>query len=285
MLAFTISKAQTVASDDFERANLGTDWTIYFGSGTIEIVDSSDLGFPSNNNAFGLVGWTATPFAADQYSEIIISANRPDSVLTQAFVRRRNSDGARYGFHWNAGFGGRWEIKYDGVPGPQTRLLAYLNGQGPVGGDVLTIRISGMTISGLVNGTMMLQVSDTAFTTSNPITTTGVPGIAFVYGSQSPVFPAAAIEQWNGGDLMQTVIPELESDFSSSVFPNPAFTEIKINLAAKNNFEIRIFNTLGEAVIKIKNQPVVNIFDLQRGIYFLETTVDGIRTMKKFVKQ
>ena len=98
MLLVKTGTAQTTASDNFERHLLGNNWTVYFGGGDVGIVDSSDLGYPGNSGYFGLLGYTATTFTANQYSEIIISANKNDSMLCQAFVRRRSSDFARYGF-------------------------------------------------------------------------------------------------------------------------------------------------------------------------------------------
>ncbi|MEP7170173.1 MAG: hypothetical protein ABI855_12440, partial [Bacteroidota bacterium] len=174
LLASANSNAQQTASDDFERHLLGNNWTVYFGGNDVGIVDSSDLGYPGNSGYFGLLGWTTNTFQADQYSQIIISPNKNDSMLCQAFVRRRSSDFARYGFHWNNI--GQWEIKYDGVPTAQTRILASVFAPAPVGGDTIRTEITGMTISGYRNGTLMLTATDTAFTTSNPITTTGTPG-------------------------------------------------------------------------------------------------------------
>jgi hypothetical protein len=277
-----ISFAQVTVSDDFERASLGTNWTLYFGNGSVEIVNNSDLGFPANNSAFCLAGWTADTFAANQFSEIIISINRPDSVATQAFVRRRSADGARYGFHWNNNFGGRWEIKYDGVPSVQTRLLASVTGTAPIPGDTLRTEISVMTIRGYVNGTLILQVTDTAFATSNPIDSTGVPGLAFVYGATAPVFPAAIIEHWNGGDLNLTSVNTLSGKTLPVVFPNPASNQV--NIICKDFSSAELFSVDGKCVTTTV-QPTLDVSSIADGIYFLRIIAGNQAWFSKVIKR
>ena len=132
---FTLS-AQTVF-DDFERTTgLGHNWTVFAGNSSVGIVNGSDIGLVSGPSLIGISGWTANIFSADQYSEAQISSNALDSMLKQVFVRRRNSDFARYAFHWNNAFGGRYEIKYDGVPTPQVRVLTSVPSTPPLPGDL-----------------------------------------------------------------------------------------------------------------------------------------------------
>ena len=289
-----IAVAQQTASDDFERHLLGNNWSVYFGSGDVQIVDSSDLGFPVSGY-FGLLGWTATSFAANQYSEIIISPDKIDSMLCQAFVRRRSSDFARYGFHWNNAYGGRWEIKYDGVPTAQTRILDSLPGAPPANGDTVRIEISGMTISGYLNGNLMLQATDTAFTTSNPITTTGVPGIAYRFTTTfTPVFPSPVIEQWNGGDLAQTSIATvIEKTNYFEVFPNPCHLN-SITVKGINDFNniacVEILNLSGQTIISQsitteKNFVTLDISNLSAGIYFLKIITHKEIFVSKVIKE
>lgn len=290
IFAIAISKAQQTASDDFERHMLGSDWSVFFGSGDVEIVDSSDLGFPVTGY-FGLAGWTANTFGADQYSEIIISPDKIDSMLCQAYVRRRSSDFARYGFHWNNAYGGRWEIKYDGVPTPQVRILDSLPGAPPANGDTLRIEIAGMSISGFLNGNLILQATDTAFTSSSPITTTGVPGIAFRFTTTfTPVFPSPVIEQWNGGDLPATGMNDIQNSESLNIFPNPASGTITLlsNTDLKNA-EIKIMNVLGEVLIQkaisANNKIWIDISSLSSGICFLQVSSDKVSVNRKFIKK
>ncbi|MEO5570707.1 MAG: T9SS type A sorting domain-containing protein [Bacteroidia bacterium] len=276
------SIAQQTASDDFERHLLGNNWTVYFGGNDVGIVDSSDLGFPNNNGYFGLLGWTAYAFQADQYSEIIISPDKIDSMLCQAFVRRRSSDFARYGFHWNNA-NNEWEIKYDGVSTAQTRILASVIAPAPLGGDTIRTEITGMTISGYRNGALMLTATDTAFTNSNPITTTGTPGIAYRWTTTfTPVFPAPVIEQWNGGDLSQTTVKHFEKDFSFAAFPNPAST--RLNIYAQNFLDAELFSVDGRKILKT-SQKVCNVSHLQNGVYFLKIKSKENILMKKIIIQ
>ena len=67
--------------------------------------------------------------------------------------------------------------------------------------------------------------------------------------------------------------------------PNPASTEIKINLPLKNDFEIEIMNTLGESVSRSKNEKQINIADLPNGIYFLCVRENNNFLVRKFVKE
>src|SRR5688572_31735289 len=100
------------AFDDFERAALGPDWGL--ASPSCAIVGQSDLGTTASGC---FAGWTASLFQADQFSEAATALDGDPGMLEQVFVRRRASDAARYGFHWNGDPGAlRWELKFDGVP-------------------------------------------------------------------------------------------------------------------------------------------------------------------------
>jgi len=85
--------AQNLASDDFERGTLGANWT-RFGGSAAEIVNGHDLGAPDPAN-WCFVGWTASTFDTDQFSEIMLASGKPDTMLIQVYVRRRASDLAR----------------------------------------------------------------------------------------------------------------------------------------------------------------------------------------------
>lgn len=65
------------------------------------------------------------------------------------------------------------------------------------------------------------------------------------------------------------------------ISPNPAATEIKINLSTLSNFDIQLFNTLGEKMLQTKNQNVIDVSKLTPGIYFLK--IDNV--VRKFVKE
>jgi O-glycosyl hydrolase len=196
--------AQTTVSDDFERPTLGSNWTVLFGGSGVGIINNSDLGLTSSQTLFGLVEWHHVVFASDQFSTAIISTDKADSILTQVFVRRRASDKARYGFHWN-NQGNQWEIKYDGVPTAQTRILASKKGAMPLPGDTLRIEIRGMTITGYHNGTVTLSATDTS---ADAIDGVGQPGMAYRFTiGFTPVYPAPVFESWGAGDLQDIPTP------------------------------------------------------------------------------
>src|SRR5437016_4422102 len=160
------------AIDDFERPSLGTNWTRLGGS-SAEIVNGHDLGVP--NTVGCAVSWSASTFLADQFSETVLAQDKPPNMLTQVYVRMRSTDRARYGFHFNGDPGNsRWEIKFDGVPTAQTRILASVPGLPPVPGDTVRIEAYGSTIRGYLNGQVLLTSVDTA---PERITTTGPAGV------------------------------------------------------------------------------------------------------------
>ena len=198
--------AQDPASDDFQRASLGANWTKY--NANAEIVNGADLGsLTPSTTSLMYVGWTASTFAADQFCEAVVAAGRPDTMLIQLFVRRRASDVARYAFAFTDenGSGGigppQWIIKYDGVPTAQTRTLASAPATPPVPGDTLRIEATGTSpvlIKGFLNGVQIISATDNDH---NRITTSGPVGMAarlrlggFTAPANSPLFAS-----WRGG--------------------------------------------------------------------------------------
>jgi hypothetical protein len=81
-------------------------------------------------------------------------------------------------------------------------------------GDVIRLEIQGMTLKGFRNGNLLLTVTDTAFSTSNPITTTGAPGMAYRFTITYPSsYPQSVFEEWSGGNLSyaQTVTVNIDA--------------------------------------------------------------------------
>jgi hypothetical protein len=186
------------ASDDFERAALGPNWTHRIGSNA-GIVASKDFGALSFG--FMSVDWTATEFGADQYSEVVIAATKDPNMLVQVHVRRQTvGSAARYGFHWNPEQTPQvWELKFDGVPTAQTRLLTSVPGAGPVAGDVLRIEARGREISGWRNGQRILVATDNA---PDATLTAGGAGITTRTRVGTTVtYPAPVAASWKGGSL------------------------------------------------------------------------------------
>jgi hypothetical protein len=190
--------AQDPARDDFERHLLGSSWTPNAGTG---IVNNSDVGSATGTSC--AARWSGSQFGADQWSEAELSANIDPALLTQVFARWRAADGARYGFHWNGDPGNsRWEIKYDGVPSAQTRILARVDGPGPQPGDSLRIEVDGrnpVVIRGYHRGQLKLRAVDGE---PQRITEPGMPGLVSRPRTGSSVTPPISVfESWSGGTL------------------------------------------------------------------------------------
>jgi hypothetical protein len=70
-----------------------------------------------------------------------------------------------------------------------------------------------------------------------------------------------------------------------SFYPDPAITEIKINLPSAANFTTEIVNTFGETVSLTQNQNLVDVSQLAGGIYFLKVRTGNIFYFRKFMKE
>lgn len=182
-----------VVTDTFERKTLGGNWSR--DGGNPGIVHRSDLGILSGT--IGGVSWVGTALGPDAFSACTISGDVQAAMRIQVFGRRRAIDGARYGFHWNPAVP-QWELKYDGVPSAQTRLLASSSAAPPwLPGDTLRIEVTGTppTIRGFQNSVQRLEATDTH---ADQIATGpfGVVMSPIGGASQSP-----ACEVWQGGSL------------------------------------------------------------------------------------
>lgn len=199
------SCAGAAASDDFERTTLGSTWMLWVNAECA--VNGSDLVQVNPTNWCYAV--YSTTFAADQFSEAVISPDKPAQVLTQVFVRQQpvgtpNGNGARYGFHYNADPGKAWwEIKYDGVASAETRVWMNSTAPAPVPGDRLRLEVRGtnpVMLRALHNGVEILAISD-----SEPqrIATTGHSGVVERPAGSSAPPPANSpvFESWCGGGL------------------------------------------------------------------------------------
>jgi hypothetical protein len=65
-----------------------------------------------------------------------------------------------------------------------------------------------------------------------------------------------------------------------SIAPNPVTSTLNIYAVKEADFELQIFNMLGEQIIYTKNERVIDVSALSKGIYFAK--VDN--TIKRFVK-
>ncbi|MDA8850528.1 DUF5011 domain-containing protein, partial [Flavobacteriaceae bacterium] len=66
------------------------------------------------------------------------------------------------------------------------------------------------------------------------------------------------------------------------MYPNP--TSDKIHIKGLNSFDLKVYNRLGQLILKANNTHTIDVSDLSVGIYLLEVS-DGVRSStKRFVK-
>ena len=194
-------------TDDFERTTLGGSWTIVYPpapNDQVRIIGGSDLGMGPGPQGFFLVNRTAPMFAADQFCEATIPLNVTAGWAHQVYVRWRASDRARYGFGYNNDPGqasfGDWYFKYDGVPTVDTRYFATAPATvTPQPGDTIRLEIRGYTLRGYLNGTLVLEATDTDATKIAD----GPPGLAarWANGNTQTSIDVRVWESWAGGSL------------------------------------------------------------------------------------
>jgi hypothetical protein len=266
--------------DDFERHLLGPNWIVLAGAGSIGLVGQSDLGLVAGPARGGAVAWAANTFLLDEFSEAVISPDRADSMLLQVYVRLRAVDNARYGFHWNNAFGGRWEIKYDGVPTPQTRILASAIAPEPLPGDRIRIEARGSTISGYHNELLVLTAEDTA---PDAIMDAGEIGVVFRFTTTAPaVYPSAVVEEWTGGDLLAASVDPEQGPAAPllSMYPNPVAESVRLTLAPELDWRrcvLSVYDARGRVVLaKQVGAPhglTMHVGGLPAGVYFYRLMV------------
>ena len=249
------------ASDSFERAELGSSWTVHVGvPGTVA---GSDLGLLSGSIA--ILSWAA-PLPADQFSEAEIAEAIDPRMQRQVFVRRRASDSARYALHYNLGVSPqRWELKYDGVPPSQTRLLATAaSPSGPVPGDVIRIEAEGETLRGYKNGRMVIQAADT----SSQRIVAGAPGMAFVLIGASVSRPAPVFERWRGGPVAppQPRITAFSRSGSQVLFSTvqPDCFSVRFASSARSRYAFTVTNARERVVWKAAGVGEANVAKVLR---------------------
>ena len=70
-----------------------------------------------------------------------------------------------------------------------------------------------------------------------------------------------------------------------SIYPNPAKTELNINVSPNNINELSISNLFGQVLIISQNQNRIDISNLTKGIYILAITQGQNKYTKKFIKE
>ncbi len=81
------------------------------------------------------------------------------------------------------------------------------------------------------------------------------------------------------------IISSNRENVDISIYPNP--TKGKFTIHASENYskiEVSIFSMLGEKLINIKNETVINLEQLAVGTYFLKAEIDGSIETRKIIK-
>ena len=82
-------------------------------------------------------------------------------------------------------------------------------------------------------------------------------------------------------------LAELESDCLINVYPNPAVDRIYIHIPEKQNFELQIFNILGECIVQKElssGSNKIDISSLAKGIYVVQLTSANRTFQQKLIK-
>jgi hypothetical protein len=171
-----------IATDDFNRASLGANWTNALGAVVIDSNTRAVCSVAGENDAF----YNALTFSADQYAQAVVTLSTADWVGVCVRASANNS----YVFY---GSTSDWEI---------TRWVSGVAGVIASGswtastGDVLRLEVVGTTLRAFRNGVLVSIATDTSLSTGNP-------GVSF-WGTNAS-FNAFA-DDWEGGDLYNELI-------------------------------------------------------------------------------
>lgn len=174
----------TVFTDDFDRANSSD-----LGAGWVEV--SGDWSIASNRLSPGSAGGTIIARASgamstdNNYAQVTIAAT---GAVSHGIVCRGNSNFSS-GYLWRND-GSTWDL-FSIVGGSFTNLGTYAAAAAP--GDVAKVVANGSTITGSVNGTDRVSVTNTHVTTGTSV------------GIRSESSAAIAFDDFTGSDVGATV--------------------------------------------------------------------------------
>ena len=70
-----------------------------------------------------------------------------------------------------------------------------------------------------------------------------------------------------------------------TLYPNPVGDILNIKTSKGGNMAYKIINTLGQVVNEGKTSSAVIVDDLDAGMYYIEVDNNGIKMMKRFIKE
>lgn len=235
-----------IASDNFARASLGSNWTLVTGSsGALGIISSTAVALTSGAaSAYSGIVWAGPgSFNLNQYASLTLEALGSVNTENQIGPGVLLSASAQTGYFIQLYAGELYIHKL--LAGTATNLTTALP-YAPTAGDVLTLTavVSGsfVTLVASVNGVLKIAVTDS----SSPITS-GSPGIyGYNYNSGGTQFegtPWAAgnvtigLMQFNntagGGTTIAYLQPNTAGDFLLLCLRTPTTTTVTDNAGSK----------------------------------------------------
>ena len=101
------------------------------------------------------------------------------------------------------------------------------------------------------------------------------------------------INEWPLGTGIAGI--ETASDFNFTLFPNPTTDKIylRYNLEKSSHVSLTLYDIAGKFVMELQNGTInageqqidANVSSLQKGIYIVTLTVDGVKTTKRIIVQ
>lgn len=85
----------------------------------------------------------------------------------------------------------------------------------------------------------------------------------------------------------QGTVMSLEEEahtLAATVFPNPAGERLYIRVNTNEQYSLSVINVLGEVVMQEKDVNYVQVSELKEGVYTLEITSAGKRSVQKFIR-
>ena len=172
------------ATDNFNRASLGANWTALYG-GPFGIFSSDDV-YNTDGFAIGAIFWNPDTFSANQYAQLVLTALGFDIGAIGPAVRCGETDNS---YNW----------KGDDVPNPdpdreltkvvagtQTRLASDTTAPGL--NSLFRLEVSGSSLTAKDDGLTIFTATDTAIAS----------GSAGIFGHGDNTVRG---DDWEGGDL------------------------------------------------------------------------------------
>lgn len=100
----------------------------------------------------------------------------------------------------------------------------------------------------------------------------------------------ASVELWNffnAHTLCNTLlsVKEETNQTEIKIYPNPAKTELNLNISQNDLFEVTISNLLGQILINTKNQNRIDITSLTYGVYMVTIKQGQYQQTQKLIKE